>query len=186
MKLTTAISLLFFLSLGCKSPVQLKPQKPLEVQTLIGEEGETVVLGFMNRANLNTEEFNAWFQPTYDSQKIPNGWAEEHLPLAKNLSFKLFLGTWCGDTQRELGPMFKILDALEVSHDRIEMYSISEYKDSPEGYEKKYDILNIPTLIFMENGKENNRIVEFPVVNLLDDFSKILKKQPYQNAYADF
>jgi hypothetical protein len=66
------------------------------------------------------------------------------------------------------------------------MYSISEYKDSPEGYEKKYDIINIPTLIFMENGKENNRIVEFPVVNLLDDFSKILKKQPYQNAYADF
>ena len=59
-------------------------------------------------------------------------------------------------------------------------------KTVPEGYEKKYDILNIPTLIFMENGKENNRIVEFPVVNLLDDFSKILKKQPYKNAYADF
>jgi hypothetical protein len=38
----------------------------------------------------------------------------------------------------------------------------------------------------MENGKENNRIVELPVVSLLDDFSKILKKQPYQNAYADF
>jgi hypothetical protein len=82
--------------------------------------------------------------------------------------------------------MFKILDALGVDQKRIEMYSISEYKDSPAGLEKEYDILNIPTLIFMEKGKENNRIVEFPVVNLLDDFSKILKKQPYQNAYADF
>ena len=186
MKFDIYFLFLFSIALGCKSSVNLKHQKPLEVQTLIGEEGETVVLGYMNRANLDTEEFMAWFQPSYDSQKIPNGWAEEHLSLAKNLTFKLFLGTWCGDTQRELGPMFKILDALNVTQDLIEMYSISEYKDSPEGYEKKYDIINIPTLIFMENGKENNRIVEFPVVNLLDDFSKILKKQPYQNAYADF
>jgi len=174
------------LGLGCKSLEQTKPQEPMEVQTLIGEEGETVILGPMNRANLNTEEFMAWFQPTYDSQNIPEEWIQEHLPLAKKINFKLFLGTWCGDTQRELGPMFKILDALGVDQKRIEMYSISEYKDSPAGLEKEYDILNIPTLIFMEKGKENNRIVEFPVVNLLDDFSKILKKQPYQNAYADF
>ena len=99
MKLTTAISLLFFLSLGCKSPVQLKPQKPLEVQTLIGEEGETVVLGFMNRANLNTEEFNAWFQPTYDSQKIPNGWAEEHQVPKKSLKLRFFAKGRCSSAQ---------------------------------------------------------------------------------------
>ena len=82
--------------------------------------------------------------------------------------------------------MFKLLDLMGVSQDKIEMYSISEAKDSPLGYEKEYDILNIPTLIFMENGKEINRFVEFPVVNLVDDFSKILKKQPYENSYADF
>ena len=59
-------------------------------------------------------------------------------------------------------------------------------KDSPDRLEKKYEILNIPTLIFFENGIEINRIVEFPVVNLLDDFSKILNKQPYKNSYSDF
>lgn len=186
MKTKILFLIILFSALGCKSIGKAKPKEPLEVQTLIGEEGETVVLGPMNRANLSTEEFKAWFDPTYASQKIPEGWAEEHLPLAEGLTFKLFLGTWCGDTQRELGPMFKILDALEVDQNRIEMYSLSEYKDSPDGLEKEYDILNIPTLIFIENGKENNRIVEFPVVTLLDDFSKILKKQPYQNAYADF
>lgn len=186
MKISLSILLLFLIPLGCQNPVKEKPQKPLEVKTLIGEEGETVILGYMNRANLNTEEFMAWFKPAYDNQNIPEGWIKEHFPLAKNLTFKLFLGTWCGDTQRELGAMFKILDALDVSQDRIEMYSVSEYKDSPDGYEKEYNIVNIPTLIFVEEGEENNRFVEFPVVNLLDDFSKILKKQPYQNAYADF
>jgi thiol-disulfide isomerase/thioredoxin len=159
---------------------------PMEVETLIGEEGETVILGYMNRANLNTDEFMAWFQLEYDRLNLPAGWIEEHKPLAKDLQFKLFLGTWCGDTQRELGGMFKLLDALGVTEDQLEMYAISEAKDSPLGYEKEYDILNIPTLIFFENGKENNRIVEFPVESMLEDFSKILKKEPYQDAYADF
>ena len=145
----TAVFALFIMS--CKSPTQKKvtPQLPLEVETLIGEEGETVVLGYMNRANLDTPEFQAWLQPEYNNIKIPDGWAEEFAPLAKNLEFKLFLGTWCGDTQRELGGMFRLLDLMGVSNYKIEMYSISEAKDSPLGYEKKYDILNIPTLIFM-------------------------------------
>ena len=38
----------------------------------------------------------------------------------------------------------------------------------------------------MENGKEINRFVEFPVVNLVDDFSEILKREAYENSYADF
>lgn len=175
------------LIVSCKSSQTPKyATEPMEVETLIGEEGETVVLGYMNRANLNTEEFMAWFQPEYNLLKIPEGWAEEHAALAKNLKFKLFLGTWCGDTQRELGGMFKLLDVLGVTEEQIEMYAISEAKDSPLGYEKEYEIINIPTLIFFENGKENNRIVEFPVESMIEDFSKILKKEPYENAYADF
>ena len=114
----------------------------MKVETLIGEEGETVVLGYMNRANLNTEEFMAWFKPEYDLLKIPEGWIEKHAHLAENLRFKLFLGTWCGDTQRELGGMFKLLDALGVNENQIEMYAISESKESPLGYEKDYDITN--------------------------------------------
>ena len=158
----------------------------MEVETLIGEEGETVILGSLNRANLNTEEFLSWFQLEYNRLEIPTAWTEAHFPLAENLKFKLFLGTWCGDTQRELGGIFKILDALGVQESQLEMYALSELKDSPLGYEKEYDILNIPTLIFFENGKELNRIVEFPVESLLEDFSKILKKEPYKDAYADF
>lgn len=175
------------LLINCKSTDTPKYSPvPMKVKTLIGEEGETVVLGYMNRANLNTDEFRAWFQLEYDRLKIPEGWIEEHKPLAKNLEFKLFLGTWCGDTQRELGGMFKLLDALGVTEDQMEMYAISEAKDSPLGYEKEYKILNIPTLIFFENSKENNRIVEFPVESMVEDFSKILKKEAYEDAYADF
>ena len=187
MKTITSVTFLLLVLISCKNPVPKKiHQQPLNVESIIGEEGETVLIGFVNRGNLNFPEFKAWFKPEYENIKIPEGWSANYLPLAENLEFKLFLGTWCGDTQRELGGMFKLLDLLGISEDRIEMYSISEYKDSPLGYEKEFDIINIPTLIFIEDGDELNRIVEFPVESLIEDFSKILKKLPYEDSYANF
>ena len=187
MRTITSLTFLLFALISCKNSLPKKTlQKPLNVESIIGEEGETILIGYVNRTNLNLPEFQTWFKPEYENIKIPEGWSANYLPLAENLEFKLFLGTWCGDTQRELGSMFKLLDLLGISEDRIEMYSISEYKDSPLGYEKEYDILNIPTLIFIEDGNELNRIVEFPVESLVEDFSKILKKLPYKDSYADF
>jgi len=187
MKTITSVTFLLLVLISCKNPVPKKiHQQPLNVESIIGEEGETVLIGFVNRGNLNFPEFKAWFKPEYENIKIPEGWSANYLPLAENLEFKLFLGTWCGDTQRELGGMFKLLDLLGISEDRIEMYSISEYKESPLGYEKEFDIINIPTLIFIEDGNELNRIVEFPVESLVKDFSKILKRLPYKDSYADF
>jgi len=187
MKRCNLLLITVLLIVSCKSSQSPKySSEAMEVETIIGEEGETVILGYMNRANLNTDEFMAWFQPEYELLNIPEGWVEEHALLVKNLEFKLFLGTWCEDTQRELGGMFKLLDALGVTERQMEIYAVSEAKDSPLGYEKKYNIINIPTLIFFENGKENNRIVEFPVESMVEDYSKILKKEVYEDAYNDF
>ena len=66
------------------------------------------------------------------------------------------------------------------------MYPVSEYKDSPLSYEKEFDILNIPTLIFIEDGNELNRIVEFSVESLVKNFRKIFNKLPYEDLYVDF
>ena len=118
------------LIIGCKNqePQKTTPQKPLEVESLIGEEGETVILGYMNRANLNTPEFQAWFQPEYDNIKIPEGWSEEFKPLAKNLEFKLFLGTWCGDTQRELGVCLNFLISWEYPKTKLKCIQYPKLK----------------------------------------------------------
>ena len=56
-----------FTFLGCTNFASEKTLQPLEAQTLIGEEGETVILGFLNRANLNTPEFQAWLEPEYEN-----------------------------------------------------------------------------------------------------------------------
>ena len=187
MKTITSLIFLLLALISCKNPMPKKIyQQPFNVESIIREKGETVLIGYVNLANLNFLKLQAWFKPEYENIKIPEGWSANYLPLTKNLEFKLFLGTWCGDTQREFGGIFKLLDPLGISENRIEMDSISEYKDSPLGYEKEFDILNIPTHIFIEDGNELNRIVGFSFENLVEYFSKILKNLPNENSCADF
>jgi hypothetical protein len=184
MKTITFLTFLLLALISCKNPVPKKIyQQPFNLESIIRE---TVLIGYVNRANLNFLKFQAWFKPEYVNIKIPEGWSANYSPLTKNLEFKLFLSAWCGDTQREFEGIFKLLDLLGISENRIEMDSISEYKDSPLGYEKEFDILNIPTHIFIEDGNELNRIVEFPFESLVEYFSKILKNLPHEDSYADF
>ena len=184
MKTITSLTFLLLALISCKNPVPKKIyQQPFNLESIIRE---TVLIGYVNLANLNFLKFQAWFKPEYENIKIIVEWSANYLTLAKNLEFKLFLSPRCGDTQREFGGIFKLLDLLGISENRFEMDSISEYKDSPLDYEKEFDILNIPTHIFIEDGNKLNRIVEFPIESLVENFSKILKKLPHEDSYADF
>ena len=48
-------------------------------------------------------------------------------------------------------------------------------KKTPTGIANNYEIDYVPTFIFVENGKEVNRIVEFPVDFIEDDMLAICK-----------
>ena len=170
---------------ACQSTTEKKTQKqtPLLVTESVTTEDETILLGQINRANLLATPYTQWFIKEYDFYTISPDWAAGLKSKMEGVSIKIFMGTWCEDTQRELGGIFKLLDALEFDEGTLEMYSLSEYKDSPSGIEKKYNITNIPTLIFLKNGVEMNRIVEIPVTTMDADIAKILMEEPYKNAY---
>ena len=173
----------FVLLASCQQKNTKKDLQPLPVKQGLTEEGEPMLLGPINRANLADSTYAAWFQESYDLYRIPEGWADELKPATKHLEIVIFMGTWCEDTQRELGGVFKLIDALAISEEQISMYALTEDKDSAEGYEKPYEIINIPTVVFKKEGVEINRIVELPVETLHEDMQKILTGMPYQNAY---
>jgi hypothetical protein len=57
-------------------------------------------------------------------------------------------------------------------------------KNTPQNYEEGLGITNVPTFIFYKDGKELNRIVEFPIEDLESDMLKILQGEPYKHAYV--
>ena len=178
------VLLLLFSLTACGTTTTQPKALPVTEKTTL-EEGTPYMIGEINPTNLLTYEHSQWFQKEYDFFKLNPSWVAEMKPLAHGLTYTLFLGTWCEDSQREVPGMLKILDALDVQAGDMTLYAMDEDKTTPQYFEEGLDIINIPTLIFYKDGKEMNRIVEFPVESLYKDMGKILKNEAYQHAYFD-
>jgi thiol-disulfide isomerase/thioredoxin len=185
---TTLILLVSILLSNCgetkksttKKEVEITIPDSLKSSTL---EGEEILVGTISLEQLNL--FSPWYATEYDFYKVNSEAAEELKPLVKDISITLLMGTWCEDSQREVSPMIKILEAAGYPVSSIEIIAVSEDKDTPDGIEKPFDLFNVPTLIFTKNGEEINRIVEFPIQTLEQDMLEILKGNDYKNAYAE-
>ncbi|MGB0656839.1 MAG: hypothetical protein ACPGLR_03435, partial [Flavobacteriaceae bacterium] len=112
---------LFFTSLiillaGCGS----KQQKPIKTSPVKASSGEMILLGKINKANLQTSNHIPWFNQDYQSISIDPQWIENLKPYLKGLRIKVFMGTWCDDSQREIPHFFKLLQALEFDQKHVE------------------------------------------------------------------
>jgi thiol-disulfide isomerase/thioredoxin len=167
----------------------LFPLNKLQGQTEIKEGGAAAfLLGDITTADLKRPPYSGWFTPgksSYRPQAMPLSALKTSL---RDLEFVLFLGTWCGDSKREVPRMLKLLEAAGVSEDNIRMIALDrrpgKYKTSPQGLEKKYGIKRVPTLIVLKNGREINRIVERPWATLEEDLLRISQQESYQARYS--
>ncbi|GAL84379.1 thioredoxin-like protein [Sporocytophaga myxococcoides] len=115
-----------------------------------------------------------WFSEGYNLYQPDTTIIKPLSDKGSKLSFIVFGGTWCGDTQRELPKFYKITDEANIKKEKITLYLLNHDKKSPEKLEKKYKIHSIPTFIILINGKEAGRIVESPQNTLEKDLLEIL------------
>ncbi len=151
--------------------------------------GNEMLIGCCTLEALLMEPFASWFVPNYNNYKVDTAVAEEIKKYIGNKQFLLFLGTWCGDSKREVPRLFKLFDYCNIKPEQIKLVLVSNhdsaYKQSPTHEEKGMNILRVSTLIVIENNKELNRIVESPIQSLEKDLLKILTGKAYLPNYAD-
>jgi hypothetical protein len=149
--------------------------------------GNLILLGHCTKERLMETPFGVWFIKNYDDYTIDTAAAEKMRTLLVQKNVKIFMGTWCGDSRREVPRMFKILDYCGVPASRVELIMLSNadstYKQDPAHDERGMDIHRVPDMIFMDGKKEIGRIVESPEVSLENDALKILGGQPYSPNY---
>jgi thiol-disulfide isomerase/thioredoxin len=158
-------------------------QKPLTSQPVKASSGDMILLGKINRANLKTSTSTLWFNQEYDNYSVDSQWIKNLQDHLEGLEIKVFMGTWCEDSRREIPHFFNLLQALDFDQKQLDMYAMSEEKTTPENSEKGLEVYNVPTIIFFRNGYEINRFVEFPVISLESDLEKIIKGEPYTHSY---
>lgn len=89
----------------------------------------------------------------------------------------VFLGTWCGDSKREMPRFFKIWDQAGIPMSKVSLYGLDRTKKDAEGLTVKWKIEYVPTFIFVRNGQEIGRIIEKPKGTLEGDIAQILSQR---------
>lgn len=147
-------------------------------------DGNSVILvGTASLDSLLTEPFDAWFEQNYQAAQPDPATVQAITPLLEDVEIHAFIGTWCEDSQREVPKFVKILEGARYPIDQVRLVTMTREKSTPQNYEEGLHVTNVPTFIFYKDGKELNRIVEFPIESLESDMLKILRGEPYKHAY---
>ncbi|WP_438425391.1 hypothetical protein [Aquimarina macrocephali] len=144
------------------------------------EGSSPMLLGKINNQGLTQGPYNEWFSKNH-KEYIPKQSSIDSLKTQlSSYTITLFMGTWCGDSKREVPRMYKILEESNFPLDRLTVVAVDRsreaYKQSPGGEHEGLNIHRVPTLIFYKDGKEVNRIVESPINTIEEDILAILAK----------
>jgi thiol-disulfide isomerase/thioredoxin len=141
------------------------------------------LIGYVKKSSFLDKSYSQWFTRNYDSYKTEKAIISKIKKKIKKCKIKGFLGTWCGDSRREVPKLYKILEEVDFNLDNLEMVSLNRSKRTPDNLQKGYNVVRIPTFIFYKNGKEIGRFVEYSRESLEKDILKILTTKTYKHAY---
>jgi hypothetical protein len=149
--------------------------------------GNLMLLGQCSRSRLEQQPFNEWFLKNYQDYSVDSLTADKLKFRLQARHFVIFMGTWCGDSKREVPRMFKILDYCGVKPSQVKLILLdnrdSVYKQSPGHEERGMNIHRVPDLIVFNDKKEMGRIVESPVVSIEKDLYAITAGEGYRPNY---
>lgn len=171
-------SVLFALILlSCDSAKKTTEKKASDNGHLIGE---------VSNRDIETSEHNTWFTKGLVNYQVDTETLDdfENKPeRLKKLSVKIFMGTWCEDSHRELPRFYNIMRYLNITDYQI--YGMDYHKETPEKFEEGLNIKYVPTFIIYSEGKELNRIIESPIETLEKDLIAIVQAKNYTPNYQD-
>jgi thiol-disulfide isomerase/thioredoxin len=151
--------------------------------------GNIKLLGKTTRQRLAQPPFDSWFTKNYNAYTPDTNTAVQLKPLIRHKKFLIFMGTWCGDSRREVPRIYKLLDCCGVQPAQVQLVNVDNadtaYKQSPGHEEKGLNIRRVPTLLIYENNHELGRVIESPVVLWEKDLLAILKHEAYVPRYSD-
>lgn len=160
--------------------------KPVTTQNKITPTDK--LLGKKPVSALEKAPFNEWYSKEYNGYTPDTATIELLKPLLASKQITVFLGTWCGDSRREVPRFIHVLTAAGFPEKRLTIITVDNtaeaYKQSPGHEEAGLNIFRVPTFVVNSNGKEAGRIIEAPVQSLEKDLLAIVQGTAYTPRYA--
>ena len=112
----------------------------------------------------------------YKTAYKPNQTAIDYLKAyKKNVTVKVFLGTWCIDSIRNVPAYLKTKEMLGDTNFKTSFIGVNRERSDGAGMTRAYNVTQSPTFIFEIDGKEVGRITQKPKKSIEEDMVEILK-----------
>jgi thiol-disulfide isomerase/thioredoxin len=122
---------------------------------------EIILQGLLSKDIIKNDRRFTWY-PSSQASYQPTAQQIASLSAAKSsISFLIFGGTWCEDTQFILPKFFKWMELSEFSETSVVLFGVNRKKESMGQLSTIFDIKNVPTIIVMKNGQEIGRVIEY-------------------------
>ncbi len=150
------------------------------------EERGTVLFGNVTREDI-TSHISEWDTEYFVYE--PDGETVDKLEDNMfDVDIRVVLGTWCGDSRREIPRLWKILEEIGYPVGDVEMMAVGssrftskmgidqELLDWSDAVKKYYTVERVATIILYRGSEELGRIEETPEGALEEDLLKITEK----------
>ncbi|WP_417876214.1 thioredoxin family protein [Winogradskyella sediminis] len=145
------------------------------------------LLGKIDKHGLESNNYQSWFSTNFEDYNVNDTIISSIAPELKHYDIIVFMGTWCGDSKQNVPKLYKVLEACNFPMDQLTVVAVSRapnlYKQSPQHEEAGLNIHRVPTIIFFKDGKEVNRIVEYPMHSFEEDIEQIITNTNYKPNY---
>jgi thiol-disulfide isomerase/thioredoxin len=137
-------------------------------------DGSSVLIGLIDRSLL-FQEFPEWELGLKYYRPDP-AVLDSLRKISKDLSIEIFLGTWCGDSRREVPHFFKIIDELDTDlFNNVQLWAVDRSKKIPgSDLAENRNIKYVATFIIYSDDVELGRIIEVPEKTLEEDMLRII------------
>jgi hypothetical protein len=131
-----------------------------QYEVLKDQNGDRILKGIISRDILNKDTSCKWFtqnQKPYSGEKDVAFFEKNK----DSIQLVIFLGTWCEDSQVIIPKLFPFLDAAGFSNDQVTLIGVDRNKKSISHITDAFNVINVPTIVVMKEGKELGRVVEY-------------------------
>ena len=140
-----------------------------------------ILIGEINEEGLENPIFVEDWQNKYDiylPDKVIAKKLKKFFKKNKDITIKVFLASWCGDSQEHLPDFVKLLDKIKFKN--VKYYALDRQK-SMNVYDfidlSQFNIERVPTFIIYKGEEEIGRIIETPKASLERDLWEILSNK---------
>jgi thiol-disulfide isomerase/thioredoxin len=123
--------------------------------------GAKIPVGIISKQLVMNDTAYKWYAQNQKSYEPDTSDVSAFEKNKDELNYIIFGGTWCDDTRAILPKFFALQEKAGIADDRISFFAVNRQKQTIGNVASAFNIINVPTIIVMKNGKEIGRVVEY-------------------------